>query len=547
MGWHVLQSLNRYAARMGTEEVVPLIRRGTALFVTLLWLLAALASVVSVWLLISRSEAETQATAETLAQYARRNIELSDFVADQFIAFLDRRGGIEGMTSDPDVTAEMRRLNSRLPEGSAIIFVNTEGWVTVSTQPIPARGIKLSDRRWFAAHVREGAKSLIGPAIHSRVVNRIIFTYTKSYFAPDGTLLGIINLGIPSDTLVGLTRNTARTPLALVQHQGVLVAAQPVSDAQLGKPFALPATPETEATLIGRFLGRNAVVTVKNLPEYELYAAAAMPLMVVLEPALWSIGLGALALALLSFAILNLSRLAQKKSHEVEQALADNRVLFQEVHHRVKNNLQVISSLIRLQTDRVPDEIRPFLEQTAARVRAIAMVHEQIYSASSPSVVQLDAFLRLLIQQLETSMVTGSRTSVTVELEPVAVPLDRAVPVALLATEALTNALKHGVGPEGGSIAISLTAGPEVNTLKVCDNGPGAGGEAKGGLGTQIMTALSRQIEGAWSLVPGEAGGTCFTLTWPAGEAQTMAPALAGSGAPTRPSRAPASSTVILR
>jgi len=543
----VLQSLNRYTDRVRTEEVVPLIRRGTALFLALLWLFAALAAAISVWLLIARSEAETQATAETLEQYARRNIELSDFVADEFIAFLDRRGGIEGMSSDSDVMAEMRRLNARLPEGSAIIFVNTEGWVTVSTQPIPARGIKLSDRRWFKAHVQEGAKSLIGPAIHSRVVNRIIFTYTKSYLAPDGRLLGIINLGIPSDTLVGLTPNTARTPLALIQHRGVLVAAQPVSDAQLGKPFALPATPETEATLIGRFLGERAVVTVKNLPEYGLYAMAAIPLMVVLEPALWSIGLGALALALLSFAIINLSRLAQKKSHEVEQALADNRVLFQEVHHRVKNNLQVISSLIRLQTDRVPDEIRPFLEQTAARVRAIAMVHEQIYSASSPSVVQLDAFLKLLIEQLETSMVTDSRTSVTVELEPVAVPLDRAVPVALLATEALTNALKHGVGPEGGTIAISLASGPEVNTLKVCDSGPGTGGEAKGGLGTQIMTALSRQIEGAWSLVPGEAGGTCFTLTWPAGEPQTMAPAVAGSGTPARPTRAPASSTVILR
>ena len=543
----MLQSLNRYTDRVRTEEVVPLIRRGTALFLALLWLFAALAAAISVWLLIARSEAETQATAETLEQYARRNIELSDFVADEFIAFLDRRGGIEGMSSDSDVMAEMRRLNARLPEGSAIIFVNTEGWVTVSTQPIPARGIKLSDRRWFKAHVQEGAKSLIGPAIHSRVVNRIIFTYTKSYLAPDGRLLGIINLGIPSDTLVGLTPNTARTPLALIQHRGVLVAAQPVSDAQLGKPFALPATPEAEATLIGRFLGERAVVTVKNLPEYGLYAMAAIPLMVVLEPALWSIGLGALALALLSFAIINLSRLAQKKSHEVEQALADNRVLFQEVHHRVKNNLQVISSLIRLQTDRVPDEIRPFLEQTAARVRAIAMVHEQIYSASSPSVVQLDAFLKLLIEQLETSMVTDSRTSVTVELEPVAVPLDRAVPVALLATEALTNALKHGVGPEGGTIAISLASGPEVNTLKVCDSGPGTGGEAKGGLGTQIMTALSRQIEGAWSLVPGEAGGTCFTLTWPAGEPQTMAPAVAGSGTPARPTRAPASSTVILR
>lgn len=70
---------------------------------------------------------------------------------------------------------------------------------------------------------------------------------------------------------------------------------------------------------------------------------------------------------------------------------------------------------------------------------------------------------------------------------------------------------------------------------------------APGGLGTQIMAALSRQIEGTWSLKPGEAGGTCFTLTWPAAEVQTRLPVLAGWGLPTPFSRPAASSTVILR
>lgn len=70
---------------------------------------------------------------------------------------------------------------------------------------------------------------------------------------------------------------------------------------------------------------------------------------------------------------------------------------------------------------------------------------------------------------------------------------------------------------------------------------------APGGLGTQIMAALSRQIEGTWSLRRGEAGGTCFTLTWPAAEVQTRLPVLAGWGLPTPFSRPAASSTVILR
>jgi two-component sensor histidine kinase len=243
---------------------------------------------------------------------------------------------------------------------------------------------------------------------------------------------------------------------------------------------------------------------------------AAVPLVSVLAPAIWGIAGGAGALVLLSLALLDVSRLAQQKSREVEQALADNQVLFQEVHHRVKNNLQVISSLLRLQTDRLPQELKPLMEQTAARVRAIAMVHEQIYMTAKPSEVQLDIFLERLLEHLELSLMPKSSAGFAMKLESVSVELDRAVPVALLATEAITNAIKHGANGNGDPISVTLGRETEMLVLRVSNTGRLREAEGRAGLGSRIMTVLARQIDGNWSLEPSPAGGTCFTLAWPA-------------------------------
>jgi two-component sensor histidine kinase len=220
-------------------------------------------------------------------------------------------------------------------------------------------------------------------------------------------------------------------------------------------------------------------------------------------------------LLLLTQLLLTLSNQLQHKSRQVEQALADNKVLFQEVHHRVKNNLQVVSSLLRLQSERLPPELRPLLEETGARVRAIALVHEQIYRTASPSDVQLDKFIVQLVQQLQASMIAGT-AKITTDLQPVTIGLDRAVPVAILATEAITNAIQHGLHDGEGAITVTLASQNGLNRLAVHDSGSGDRDAGKSGLGTRIITALARQIDGEWSRDVTPSGGTAFTLTWPA-------------------------------
>jgi two-component sensor histidine kinase len=499
-----------------SAEVVSLIRRGTMIVLAILWLFAAVAAATASWLMVSRGIAETEATAAGLEQYARRSIELSDFVSDGFAHYLQHRDGTAGLERDTHLHPELYRLKQRLPPGSEILFVAPDGRVRVSTSRLPQEPIDLSDRRWFRAHVDEGVRSYVGPAIASRVVDDTVYTFTKSFFAADGRLLGIINLGIPMQAIIGFSLQFDEMSVAIVQHEGPLVAASQLSVAKLGKPFPLPVRPPgEEATVLGWAFGALSVATVRNLPDQQLYVIAALPLMSMMKPALWGMVVGSLLLGLFTAALLNLSRLAQRKSEQVNEALADNRILFQEVHHRVKNNLQVISSLIRMQTDRLPDEFRPVMEQTAARVRAIAMVHEQIYSAESPSVVQLDPFLKALLAQIQASMLGAERAEIVSDLEPVMVGLDQAVPVALMATEAITNAIQHGLRSGQGAITVSLRQVAGYNALQVDDTGTGPPPDIKGGLGSRIMTALARQIDGAWSLERTAEGLTRFTLTWP--------------------------------
>lgn len=513
----VLRRLASGGPAVASSDVSPLIRRGARVILLMLWILAVLAAAVSGWLLVNHARTHTESTTISLEQFARRTITLAAFVVDEYEEFLDARGSLTGLAADPGNNARLDTLVQWLPVGSSAGLVGADGSYLASTIPLASPPVKPTDRRWFLAHVRDGLLNYIGPAILSRVSKRYVFTYSSAYRSPDGTLLGIINLGIPSGSITGLAPDQHHTNMALVQHEGLLVAAQPFKPSMVGSPFVLPGpAPEAVATDYAEAFGEWSVASIRNIPDLKLYAIAAVPFSEVLKPLIWGIGIGLPLLLLFTRLLLSLSNQLQAKSRQVEQALADNKVLFQEVHHRVKNNLQVVSSLLRLQTERLPAELRPLLEETGARVRAIALVHEQIYRTASPADVQLDRFLAELVQQLSASMI-GGQARIEIDLKPVTIGLDRAVPVAILATEAITNAIKHGLDNGDGAISVSLDSRDGRNVITVRDNGRGVPPDGdKGGLGTRIMTALARQIDGEWSLVCPPSGGTDYILSWPA-------------------------------
>jgi PAS domain S-box-containing protein len=185
----------------------------------------------------------------------------------------------------------------------------------------------------------------------------------------------------------------------------------------------------------------------------------------------------------------------------LRQALAAKETLLREVNHRVKNSLALVSSMLALQGRSIGDEaLRQQMEDAHARIRAVAVVHERLYVSGDSDSVQLDAYLRMLCDDLQRAG-GGGAVTIDVMAEPVRLAHDRAIPVALVLNELVTNALKYAYGDGGGPIWVELRRqGAEETCLAVRDEGVGlpADFEARqaASLGFRIIEGLTRQLGG---------------------------------------------------
>ena len=195
-----------------------------------------------------------------------------------------------------------------------------------------------------------------------------------------------------------------------------------------------------------------------------------------------------------------------QRDRALEEAVATRDAMLREIHHRVKNNLQIVTSLLNIQAKTVHGESagRAFSE-IQTRVRALALVHRYLYESDDLKSVNLGAFLKELAASLQLSHgISEEQVMIEVEAEEVWDVSDRAVPLALFMTEAMTNALKHAF-PEGrrGLIRVVLRQlGDGVVRFSVEDNGVGLTetlNDAPGrqaSLGMSLIKAFARQVDG---------------------------------------------------
>jgi PAS domain S-box-containing protein len=204
---------------------------------------------------------------------------------------------------------------------------------------------------------------------------------------------------------------------------------------------------------------------------------------------------------------------AKKAEESMKVALAEKTVLLKEVHHRVKNNMQVISSLLELQSDSIPDEIsRAFIQESQNRIRSMALIHERLYQSKNFASIDLGEYIGDLSQYLFTSYTMGSeRVSLKIDAGNFALDIDRAVPCALIINELISNSLKHGF-PDGRRGEISVRVGSEGGRiiLEVADTGVGmpAGLDFRTTetLGLQLVNLLAKQLRGHVSFDGGQQG-----------------------------------------
>ncbi len=188
---------------------------------------------------------------------------------------------------------------------------------------------------------------------------------------------------------------------------------------------------------------------------------------------------------------LNERRELEKAKRALEVQLAEKDLLLKEVNHRVKNSLQIVSSILQLQLPDVEGTgAADAMRSAAARVLAIAAVHERLYTGEDATVVRLDTFLHDLCYEI--GRASGCPDGINTDVERVDVPTDMAVPLALIVNELVTNVIKH-VGPPC-NITLRGSAGPALK-LTVSDNGPGPRQDrSRPGLGTRIVDAFTTQL-----------------------------------------------------
>ncbi len=189
-------------------------------------------------------------------------------------------------------------------------------------------------------------------------------------------------------------------------------------------------------------------------------------------------------------------------------------MLFRELNHRVKNNLQLIESLLRLRGRGRSEEIRKILGEVALRVGAIGELHAEL-SGSTEAMLDLGDLLERLTSN--PALVPPERAvAVRCRAESLAVPVDQAIAVALIAVEAVTNAIKHAFpGDQSGLIEVELIARDDQVTLTVTDDGVGIAQQAAEAdwSGFKLMEALARKISGTVETCG--ARGTTMTVTFP--------------------------------
>lgn len=201
------------------------------------------------------------------------------------------------------------------------------------------------------------------------------------------------------------------------------------------------------------------------------------------------------------------------------ESLSQKETLLQEVHHRVKNNLQVIASLLRLGRGYVHD--RPSLgifDDSIARLHSIALIHEQLYQSADLGKIEMSRYLRDLVTELVRANTTLRRVAAHVDADRIFLNVDRSVPLGLIVNELVNNALKHGFRAPGTTaprLVVTLTESATRYELVVADNGAGIDPALArdNSLGLRLVASLAKQLGGTHHIVHGE--GTSCQVVFP--------------------------------
>lgn len=404
-----------------------------------------------------------------------------------------------------DAAEKLSVAVSSIPGGPKVYVVDANG-ETILTTDHEYRAVDIRDREYFVAASR-GEPFWVSSLLVSRINGSQIFTMSHR-MERDGQFAGVVILSLTSEFLERVWRNLRldlRSTVGLFREDGWLVSRYPRPDGPMDLSgyvlFTdyLPASSEGFYEAISPADGEHRYVGYQRVGGTGLIALAS----IAIEPAMtsfwaqarWRLGLGGPVLLLLIGILVWIARLLRNEERQRAQlaaALERNTMLLRDVHHRVKNNLSSVIGLVNASP--IDSDAKRNL---ADRLSAMADVYVSTYEYGDHfEMVDAATYIPRIIDNVAAGF--GNPVKVEYELASVSVSGDKAMPLALMVNEVVTNALKYAFAEgQDGVIRVSLREAAGEACLTITDNGSGFDQErVKKGMGSRLLKAFATQLNG---------------------------------------------------
>lgn len=439
------------------------------------------------------------------------------------LRLIESKLAFEPAILDAGEKAELDEALSALPAGGTVALYDPSGAV-LENGGSPSLPMSIADKPFFAS-LQSGAQTeIIGRQDIDAATGQPIIVMARRLGGE--VTSGYAVLAMPAAAMEPFLHAQAPADgsvISLAREDGIVIARFPLSTEPID-PNQSASWEQISSSQTGAYEAKSALDGVTRLigythvPQYGLIAfgsvskdAAFAGLWSAIVIILWLLVPIALALFAGSLWTAHLLRKSAKTQRVLAAAVEHNEVLFREIHHRVKNNLQSVASLLQMQP--IPREIKANMGQ---RIAAMSAVHEHIYRSGSFEIVHVKDYVQTLLANIR----AGSDPSVRVveDLEDLPVSKDAATPLGLILNEVASNAFKHAFADgREGIVTVRLTReGEGRGMLTVEDNGVGFDPQAPvKGIGRRLIAALTQQLGGESRVETAPNGGSLFTLTFP--------------------------------
>ncbi|MEM9546199.1 MAG: histidine kinase dimerization/phosphoacceptor domain -containing protein [Bacteroidota bacterium] len=232
------------------------------------------------------------------------------------------------------------------------------------------------------------------------------------------------------------------------------------------------------------------------------------------------LGIGMLGLAVFVWSLYSLNAKIRRQNKEISKANKDKEILLKEIHHRVKNNLQVVSSLLSMQARQTKDDTtKSALNSSKARVQSMSILHQSLYGDTNLTSVYIDHYINEIIENIIDTYHSEKPISVTIDIEKIKMDVDELVPLGLIVNELITNAYKYAfVDRPSGMITVRFKKQGAYFLLQVKDDGIGLNGNQyptkEDSLGQKLIKEFTHCLEGEIT-IQGDNGGTDIAILFP--------------------------------